>query len=240
MGGVEGLLLAAEQSWLAAAVVDSDLLDTSMDVTARLESRAGRRVPILALEGNRLGIGLDRNAVAPLSGAGGSVGSLADAVRDGVDALLDHEGGSAGRIPHWLSPTEDIQGRVELFAAGTGSAILVAEDEPGFRLFLCEALAEDGHRVWAASNALDALGHLASHTVDLVLSDLNMPGMSGLEFFRELRRSEATRRLPFIAITAWPDALDGARKEEGLVVLPKPLPLAQLFAAVESALAGPS
>ncbi|MEO5698901.1 MAG: response regulator [Casimicrobiaceae bacterium] len=72
-------------------------------------------------------------------------------------------------------------------------SILVVDDEPA----VCEALADllrlDGHDVHTAGNGRDALRLAVPARFDLVLSDLMMPGMSGDEFIRALRRQGGPR-----------------------------------------------
>lgn len=61
--------------------------------------------------------------------------------------------------------------------------ILVVEDEPIIRLMLTEALQEEGYRVLAASDVLEAIGHIAKHAeIDGVVTDVDLPGgLSGLD-----------------------------------------------------------
>jgi two-component system response regulator AtoC len=69
--------------------------------------------------------------------------------------------------------------------------ILIVDDDPGLRESLELVLAAEGYEVVGAQNADEALGQLAHRPVDVVLCDLRMPGMSGMELLPEL-----VRRLP--------------------------------------------
>ena len=62
--------------------------------------------------------------------------------------------------------------------------ILVADDDPGLRESLERTLTRDGYRVVAASDGQAALERLQSGGIDLILSDLKMPGLSGIELLR--------------------------------------------------------
>lgn len=67
--------------------------------------------------------------------------------------------------------------------AASQSTILVVEDEPLIRLVLIEALQDEGYRVLAASNVLEAVGQIARHTqIDGLVTDVDLPGgLSGLD-----------------------------------------------------------
>jgi len=60
--------------------------------------------------------------------------------------------------------------------------ILVVDDEPGLRQTVSRILGAEGHSVGTACDGEEALSKLASEDVDLVLCDLRMPKMDGLEF----------------------------------------------------------
>jgi CheY-like chemotaxis protein len=68
-----------------------------------------------------------------------------------------------------------------------GATILVVDDEEHLRDFLCLILEELGHRVLVATNGRQALALVRAHHPDLVISDVKMPGMSGLELCRTLK-----------------------------------------------------
>ena len=79
--------------------------------------------------------------------------------------------------------------------------ILVVDDEKNYRIVLTRLLEEAGHRVTAAENPFAALELLQRETVALILSDLRMPKMDGMEFFRRVR--EQYEDVPFIILTAF-------------------------------------
>jgi DNA-binding NtrC family response regulator len=79
--------------------------------------------------------------------------------------------------------------------------ILIVEDEPRMRRLLEISLSEDGHSVQTAGEAESGLLHLRKASVDLVVTDLKLPGMNGLEFLQEGKRLNPA--LPFIVMTAY-------------------------------------
>jgi two-component system response regulator AtoC len=78
--------------------------------------------------------------------------------------------------------------------------VLVVDDEAGIREFLSEALADDDHEVASAASGEAAWARLEREGFDLVLTDLSMPGMDGLELLRRVR--EAQPDVEVVVITA--------------------------------------
>jgi len=80
--------------------------------------------------------------------------------------------------------------------------ILHIEDDPRNRLLVRKLLAADGHEVIDAADGLEGVRFALSQRPDLVLVDLNIPGLDGYEVTLRLRSDEALRGVPIIAITA--------------------------------------
>src|SRR5579864_2034931 len=81
------------------------------------------------------------------------------------------------------------------------ATILIVEDEPRMRRLLEISLSEDGHIVRIAPDAEAGLKSLAREPADVVVTDLKLPGMSGLEFLQEARRMNSG--IPVIVMTAY-------------------------------------
>jgi two-component system, NtrC family, response regulator AtoC len=79
--------------------------------------------------------------------------------------------------------------------------ILIVEDEPRMRRLLEISLGEDGHSVHTAGDAESGMLYLRKESVDLVVTDLKLPGMNGLAFLQEGKRLNPG--LPFIVMTAY-------------------------------------
>ena len=86
--------------------------------------------------------------------------------------------------------------------------ILLVEDEPAIRDMVAAALERNGFEAALAADAVEAEALVAVRTPDLVLLDWMLPGVSGLEIARRLRRSEPTRDVPIIMLTARDDERD--------------------------------
>jgi len=80
--------------------------------------------------------------------------------------------------------------------------ILVVEDNPDNMVLVDEILEDEGFRVLQASTAEAGIVQLDSEDVDLVLMDISLPRMSGLEAIRIIKANNATRDIPVIALTA--------------------------------------
>lgn len=87
-------------------------------------------------------------------------------------------------------------------ATAETATILVVDDEHAIADMICTALEMAGYRCLRADNAQQAHALIIDEKPDLVLLDWMMPGTSGLELARRLRRNELTARLPLIMLTA--------------------------------------
>lgn len=72
-------------------------------------------------------------------------------------------------------------------AAAPRSRILVVDDELSIRALLHASLSADGHHVDTAGDGVGALEYLAENDVDLIISDVKMPGVDGIEFYRRVK-----------------------------------------------------
>ncbi|MDD5313574.1 MAG: PAS domain S-box protein [Dehalococcoidia bacterium] len=70
----------------------------------------------------------------------------------------------------------------------TGAKILVVDDEPVVREFISKVLTEEGHQVDTVDNAEDALEMVRGKTYRIILLDIKMPGMSGIELFKRFQK----------------------------------------------------
>jgi phosphate regulon transcriptional regulator PhoB len=88
------------------------------------------------------------------------------------------------------------------------SRVLIVEDEPDIRELVVHHLKREGYQVSAASSGEEALRQVQAAPPDLVLLDLMMPAMDGLEVCRRLRQDPATVSLPIVMLTAKGDEVD--------------------------------
>lgn len=84
-----------------------------------------------------------------------------------------------------------------------GAAILVVEDHPANRTLLSFLLTAHGYDVRTAAHATEALEMLETFAPRLILMDLQLPGMDGLELTRRLKADPRTRDICIVAVTAY-------------------------------------
>lgn len=119
---------------------------------------------------------------------------------------------------------------------GPKASILVVDDEDFIREIICRKLSGSGFECDSARSAEDALARIAQNDYDCVLSDIHMPGMSGVDLLRQIKLQ--SQDLAVILITGAPD-IDAALEAMRLGAydhLSKPLNLAALEMTVDRAL----
>jgi DNA-binding response OmpR family regulator len=104
--------------------------------------------------------------------------------------------------------------------------VLIAEDDPETRHFFVDALSRHGFRTDTAHNGLQALDKALAFPPDLVLTDIAMPGIDGIELCRRLRADQRTHAVPVLAVTGYEDRQyrDRAMEAGADRVLMKPCP----------------
>lgn len=115
--------------------------------------------------------------------------------------------------------------------------VLVAEDSVDTRIMLKQAFELKGYRVFEAEDGMQALEIAKRHRPSLMVIDLNMPVLDGLETIKKVRKSESNgEHTPIVAITAYDYyGMEEAAFETGCnKYLSKPLDLAELDRALKS------
>jgi chemosensory pili system protein ChpA (sensor histidine kinase/response regulator) len=113
--------------------------------------------------------------------------------------------------------------------------IVVADDSISVRKFVGRMLEKNGYRVKLAADGLEAAELVSQHGCHLIITDLEMPRMTGYELMVQMRQSPSTRRIPVMVVTSRAGAKhrDRAMKEGASAFLTKPVQEDQLIAAVE-------
>ncbi len=106
--------------------------------------------------------------------------------------------------------------------------VLVVDDDSDSRAALAEALREEGYSVETAADGFKALGKLAEFTPDLVLTDLKMPGMDGVELLKKVRAENHDLAVVVTTAFAGVDSAVATLKEGAADYLTKPLDLNEL------------
>lgn len=116
--------------------------------------------------------------------------------------------------------------------------VCIVDDQPSLRQMLRFALNIHGLKVVEAENGVDAFERLASHEIDMLIVDWQMPKMDGMELLRQLRKTEKYADIPVMMISCRDD-LEARREARSLGVLSwlkKPFRITEVQRAVESAL----
>jgi CheY-like chemotaxis protein len=214
---------------LDAKMPDSSGFEVAMEINQRPEL-AGTTIVLLSASGAGCESALRRDA--------GIAGCVAKPVKA---AKLLREMARALDVRRGLEPTRPASDLHEAPArsAVASKRILVAEDNIVNQRVASALLSKRGHQVTVVDNGLAAVAAAATGDYDLVLMDVQMPGMDGFEATAAIRVAERTigRHLPIIAMTAHALRGDAERcLERGMDgYLSKPLSADRLYAAVDEA-----
>ena len=113
--------------------------------------------------------------------------------------------------------------------------VLVAEDAPDVRTLIEAVLARDGHDVVTAADGMEALQRYRDDAFDLVCTDLDMPGLNGVQLTRALRAGSAAE-VPILLVSGSgsPRDLQDAREAGISAFLEKPFAIAALRGQVRA------
>lgn len=114
--------------------------------------------------------------------------------------------------------------------------ILVVEDTPSERELMSHYLRESGYTVINAVSAQEALSKAIEQKPDVIITDVVMPGMSGFELCRSLKKHPATEKVPIIICTSKNQEIDRlwGMKQGADAYLTKPFTREQLVRAVKA------
>ena len=211
------------QCWLAVEVSDSGIGVDPADLP-RLTTAFTQGNASLARRYSGAGLGLAM-AQQLLALMGGSLAVRAARHADGGSS-------SSGSIFSFAVRVQEVTPASEYIAPMRGRYILVVEDNPVNQEVTAQMLARLGCRVRVADNGASGLLALQDEAFDLVMMDIHMPGMDGMEALTRFRQSGKAANTPVVAVTA--NALSG--DEQNLLrhgfndYLPKPFRQTQLLA----------
>jgi len=111
--------------------------------------------------------------------------------------------------------------------------IFVVDDSDMIKKIVVGTLEKGGHQVIEASNGVDALNKINNNPCELVITDLNMPKMDGIQFTRELRNIPSYKRLPIFILTTNPAEEEKAIAAGANLYLKKPVSSEKLLSSID-------
>ncbi len=115
-------------------------------------------------------------------------------------------------------------------------SVLFIEDDPALRETVTEVLEEEGYQVTSVPNGAEGLALLESSLQPgLILLDLMMPTMNGWEFFNQLQQHPQHAAIPVVVLSAVAEFQRRRGKLDVAEILPKPIDISRLLAAVDRA-----
>jgi twitching motility two-component system response regulator PilH len=114
--------------------------------------------------------------------------------------------------------------------------ILIVEDSPSELQLMSHYLEESGYNVIQATGAKEALEKAQSQNPDVIVTDVVMPGMSGFELCRSLKRNPATQKVPIVICSSKNQEIDRlwAMRQGADAYVTKPYTRDQLLRAIKS------
>ncbi|HQI20112.1 MAG TPA: response regulator, partial [Leptospiraceae bacterium] len=88
------------------------------------------------------------------------------------------------------------------------SQVLIVDDDPLIVDLVLQIFADSSHRVFKAANATEAENLVHSENISLIILDWEMPGRSGIDLLRDLKRDRKYKYLPVIMLTSRSDEAD--------------------------------
>lgn len=124
-------------------------------------------------------------------------------------------------------------GKVSITLLGT---ILIVEDSPSELALMSHYLKESGYNVITATGAKEALDIVQLNNPDVIVTDVVMPGMSGFELCRFLRRNPGTQKVPIVICSSKNQEIDRlwAMRQGADAYITKPYTREQLLRAIKS------
>jgi len=110
--------------------------------------------------------------------------------------------------------------------------LLVVDDEQDVCSVVTEVLASEGFDVVVVHNGVDAIARMYARKPRLVLLDMMIPQMDGLEVLEQMRQDRELQRIPIVAMSAAPSLLETAKNSGADEVVQKPFEAQQLVRAI--------
>lgn len=117
--------------------------------------------------------------------------------------------------------------------AKANMTVLVIDDQPGIRRLLTEVLTEEGYMVVTAINGIEGLNKAKEVQPDVILMDMKMPGMDGIETLREIKRLNQGEAIIMMTAYGELDLINQARELGAYGYVTKPFDILNLCQMLE-------
>jgi len=111
--------------------------------------------------------------------------------------------------------------------------ILIVDDQFGIRTLLNEVLTKEGYTVFKASNGLQALHIVENNMLDLVLLDMKLPGMDGVEVFKRMKQIQEDIRIIFMTAYSETEIIQKSSQLGALTYFSKPFDINEIRRTVK-------
>jgi two-component system response regulator (stage 0 sporulation protein F) len=111
--------------------------------------------------------------------------------------------------------------------------VLIVDDQFGIRTLLNEVLQKEGYEIHQASNGFQALHIMEKHAPDLVLLDIKIPGMDGLEILKKMKEMDPEIRVIIMTAYGELDMIEETKKHGALDHFSKPFDIGEIQEAVK-------
>ena len=114
-------------------------------------------------------------------------------------------------------------------------SILIVDDETNMRITLSDILEDEGYKVSTAADGIEALDLCKSSIYDVILMDIRMPGLNGVEAFYQIRQLQQGVRVIMMSAHSVDELKKAALKGGAIAFLPKPLEIESTLKLIEEA-----
>ncbi|GIN20289.1 MAG TPA: response regulator [Bacillus bacterium] len=111
--------------------------------------------------------------------------------------------------------------------------VLIVDDQFGIRTLLNEVLQKEGYEIFQAANGFQALSVTEQHAPDLVLLDMKIPGMDGLEILKKMKEINPDIRVLIMTAYGELDLIEQTKKLGALAHFSKPFDIEEIRSAVK-------
>jgi two-component system, chemotaxis family, sensor kinase CheA len=181
-------------------------IDEVANISPRDESRSTCYVIVFPFGGREIGIMV--NQIVDIIDVNSTIDEVthkqpgiigSTIINDKITLLVDLYGVVSTLMPEWSTITNQQETDFEEKEAAN---ILIVEDSRFFLNQICEFIEESGYNTLRAEDGIEALKVLEKEDVDIVLTDIEMPNMDGLELTERIRQDDRISHLPVIAVTS--------------------------------------